>query len=342
MLGAGFSSSEKLVLSGSISQDNLFGSGNQVGIQVSTSKSNKVYSLSHTNPYYTEDGISRGFDVYTRNSDTSSLSVGSFGADSMGGGVRFGVPITEDQSIHLGLSVDRTTLKVDPTYSPARYVAYVNQYGAESKTLLSTFGWADDKRDSIIYPTKGVYQRAVLEVALPGSTATYYRSSYQYQRFFPLDRKWTLMLNGELNGAMGYGNKELPFFKNYYAGGIGSVRGYDSASLGPKDEDPTSSAYGSVLGGNSRMVGNAELFFPMPGAGLDKSVRLSAFIDAGNVWDSKSNKYRFNLGSLRYSSGVALSWNSPVGPLKFSLAKPISKQADDKTQMLQFQLGSVF
>jgi outer membrane protein insertion porin family len=321
-----------LVLSGSISQDNLFGSGNQVGIQVSTSKSNKVYSLSHTNPYYTEDGISRGFDIYTRNSNTSTLAIGSFGADSMGGGVRFGVPITEDQSIHLGLSVDRTTLKVD-TNSPIRYQTYVNQYGAESRTLLSTLGWADDKRDSIIYPTKGVYQRAVLEVAVPGSTATYYRSSYQYQSFFPLDRKWTLMLNGELNGAKGYGNKELPFFKNYYAGGIGSVRGFDSASLGPRD------ASGLVLGGNSRLVGNAELFFPMPGTGLDKSVRLSAFVDAGNVFGYGT---KMSLGDLRYSSGVALSWNSPVGPLKFSLAKPISKQADDKTQMLQFQLGSVF
>ena len=333
MLGAGFSSSEKLVLSGSIAQENLFGSGKHVAVQVSTSKSNKVYSLSHTDPYYTVDGISRGFDLYTRKQDTSTLTVGTFGADSLGGGIRFGVPIGDDDTIQFGLAVDRTTLKVNAS-SPLRYQNYVNTEGASSNSWIGSFGWINDRRDSLLYPTKGTYQKAVIELALPGSTVQYYRSTYQYQRFFPLTKRMSLMLNGEISGAKAFGNKTLPFFKNYYAGGIGSVRGFESGALGPID-----AATGERLGGNSRAVANAELFFPMPGSGLDKSVRLSTFVDAGNVWGYGS---KLSLGDLRYSGGVALSWSSPLGPIKFSLATPLNKKPDDKLQRLQFQMGSVF
>lgn len=333
MLGAGFSSSEKLVLSGAISQENLFGSGKHVSVQVSTSKSNKVYSLSHTDPYYTVDGISRGFDIYTRKQDTSTLAVGAFGADSVGGGIRFGVPVSEDDTFQFGVSADTTTLKVTAS-SPLRYQTYVATSGARSSTLLGTFGWIKDKRDSLLYPTKGSYQRAVIELALPGSSVQYYRSTYQYQRFFPFSKRTSLMLNGEISGAKAFGNKELPFFKNYYAGGIGSVRGFDSGALGPVDP-----ATGERLGGTSRGVLNAELFFPVPGSGTDRSVRLSTFVDAGNVWGYGT---KLSLGDLRYSAGMALSWSSPLGPIKFSLAAPLNKRPEDKLQRLQFQMGSVF
>jgi outer membrane protein insertion porin family len=333
MLGAGFSSAEKFTLSGSVQQQNLFGSGKHVGVQISTSKSNKVYSLSHTDPYFTVDGVSQGFDVYTRKTDTSSLAVGSFGSDSMGGGVRWGLPVAEDDYVNLGLSVDRTTLKLD-TSSPVRYQDYVTRFGAKSNTLLGTIGWQKDGRDSLLVTTSGVLRRAVLELSLPGSTATYARATYQHQQFFPLDRKLTLALNGEIGVAKSYGNKDLPFFKNFYAGGIGSVRGFDSGSLGPRDSATTES-----IGGNKRLVGNAELLFPVPGMGRDNSMRLSAFVDAGNVWDDVN---KFSLGTLRYSGGVALAWNSPMGPLKFSYANPFNKKADDKVQRLQFQMGSVF
>ena len=333
MLGAGFSSAEKFTLSGSVQQQNLFGSGKHVGVQISTSKSNKVYSLSHTDPYFTVDGVSQGFDVYTRKTDTSSLAVGSFGSDSMGGGVRWGLPVAEDDYVNLGLSVDRTTLKLD-TSSPVRYQDYVTRFGAKSNTLLGTIGWQKDGRDSLLVTTSGVLRRAVLELSLPGSTATYARATYQHQQFFPLDRKLTLALNGEIGVAKSYGNKDLPFFKNFYAGGIGSVRGFDSSSLGPRDAATT-----EAIGGNKRLIGNAELLFPVPGMGRDNSMRLSTFIDAGNVWDDVN---KFSLGSLRYSGGVALAWNSPMGPLKFSYANPFNKKADDKVQRLQFQMGSVF
>ncbi len=333
MLGAGFSSAEKITLSGSVQQQNLFGSGKHVGVQVSTSKSNKVYSLSHTDPYFTVDGVSQGFDIYSRKTDTSTLALGSFGADSIGGGMRWGLPVAEDDYVNLGLSADRTTLKVDSN-SPVRYQDYVTRFGAKGNTLLSTFGWQKDGRDSVLVTTKGVYRRAVLEVSLPGSTATYVRATYSHQHFFPLDRKLTLALNGEIGVAKAYGSKELPFFKNFYAGGIGSVRGFDSSSLGPRD--PVNN---EPLGGDKRLIGNAEVLFPVPGLGRDQSVRMSAFFDAGNVWGYDS---KFSLGSMRYSAGLALAWSSPFGPLKFSFANPFNKKAEDKVQRLQFQMGSVF
>ena len=334
MLGAGYSSAEKVTLSGSVQQQNLFGSGKHVGVQISTSASNKVLSLSHTDPYFTVDGVSQGFDIYTRKTDTSTLAVGSFGSKSAGGGMRWGLPLTDDDYLNLGLSIDHTTLSIDPVNSPVRYVDYVARFGDTSTTLLTTVGWQKDSRDSLLVTTQGSYRRAVLELSLPGSTATYTRATYQHQHFFPLDRKLTLALNGEIGLAKAYGNKELPFFKNFYAGGIGSVRGYDSNSLGPRD--PTT---GEALGGDKRLVGNAELLFPVPGMGRDNSMRLSAFLDAGNVWGYDN---KFSVSSMKYSAGVALAWNSPMGPLKFSFGNPLNKKTDDKVQRLQFQMGSVF
>jgi outer membrane protein insertion porin family len=333
MLGAGFSSADKFSVSGSVQQQNLFGSGKHVGVQVSTSKANRVYSLSHTDPYFTVDGVSQGFDIYYRKTDTSTLAVGTFGSNSFGGGGRWGVPIAEDDYLNFGLSLDRTKLTVD-TNSPLRYQDYVTRFGASSNTLLGTAGWQKDGRDSLLVTTSGVYRRAVLEMAMPGSTATYVKATYQHQHFFPLDRKLTLALNGEIGLAKSYGNKELPFFKNFYAGGIGSVRGFDSNSLGPRDP-----ATDEALGGDKRLIGNAELLFPVPGMGRDNSMRLSVFADAGSVWGYDN---KFSLGSLRYSAGVALAWNSPMGPLKFSFANPFNKKAEDKVQRLQFQMGSVF
>ena len=335
-LGAGFSSAEKLVLSGSVQQQNLFGSGKTVGLQINTSQINKIYSLSYTDPYYTIDGISRGFDIYQRKTNTNTLAVGAYGSSSFGGGIRYGLPIAEDDYVSLGLSIDATKLTLDAT-SPLRYLDYVNQFGASNTTLLGTAGWLKETIDSRLYPTKGHSNRLVGEFALPGGSLRYYRATFQHQNFtaFPMfSRGATLMLNGEIGYANGYSGRQLPFFKNYYAGGIGSVRGYDSGSLGPIDL-----ATGENLGGNRRLVGNAELLFPLPGSGQDKSMRLGVFVDAGQVWGTDS---KISLSDLRYSAGVSLSWSSPVGPLRFSFANPINKKPEDRIQRLQFQMGSTF
>ncbi len=333
-LGAGFASSEGLILSGSVQQDNIFGSGKSVAVQVNTSKSNKVYSLSYTNPYYTIDGVSSGFDVYRRKVDTNRLSsLASYAVSSLGGGWRLGVPLSEDDAVSFGLSADSSEIALTP-FSPLIYTNYVARNGSKFSSLRMTAGYGQDTIDSRTYPTKGYIQRVGVETTVPGGTLKYARMTYQYQKFTPLTRTFTLMFNAEAGAAAGFGGKEMPFWMNYYAGGIGSVRGYENGTLGPYDP-----ASGDYLGGTRQLIGNAEVLFPMPGMGTDKSVRLSAFLDAGQVW-GKSEK--ISLGDVRFSTGVAFSWSSPVGPLKFSLAHPLKKKTNDKTQLFQFQLGSVF
>lgn len=338
MLGAGFSSSEKLIMSGSIAQQNLFGSGKAMSIQVNSSKVNQVYALSFTNPYYTVDGISRGFDVYRRNVDPSSLSIGSYRTSTTGAGVRYGVPIAEKQTIFFGLSAEQTKLSVYDS-SPLRFKRFVNEFGDSSTTLLGTVGWAEDSKDSAIYPTSGTYRRASAEAGVPGGSLKYYRASYQEQHFWPVTNSISLMLNGELGLANGLGGKPLPFFKNFYAGGIGSVRGYDTASLGPRDLNADGTLSDERTGGNKRLVGNAEVLFPVPGMSNDRSVRLALFVDGGQIF-TKSEK--LSLSDLRYSSGMAVSWVSPMGPLRFSLARPLNEKPGDRTQVFQFQMGTTF
>lgn len=344
MAGAGFSSSEGFILSGSISQANVFGSGNYLSTQFNTGKINTVYSLSYTNPYYTMDGISRGFDLYRRKTNSSSLSVSRYDSDSVGGGVRFGVPLNEIDTVNFGLSVERTqlTLYTDPTVgavSPQRYVDYVNEFGASNTTLRGDVGWARDTRDSLIYPTKGSLQRVFGEMGLPGGNIKYYKLSYQHQWLTPLYRDFTLSLNGEAGYANGYGGKPLPFFRSFYAGGNTSVRGYKASSLGPRDVD------GNALGGNRRIVGNAEVLFPFPGLRNDKSLRMSVFLDAGSVFgpgDVNQQYSKISFSDMRYSTGIAVAWQSPMGPMKFSIAAPLNSKADDKVERFQFILGSSF
>jgi outer membrane protein insertion porin family len=331
-VGAGFSSDEKLILSGSITQQNIFGSGKHVTAQLSTSKINRTFALSYTNPYYTVDGVSRGFDVYDRRTDASLLGLGYYTTDTIGGGVRYGIPLTEVDNIGFGLGIENTKLGIDAT-SPIRYQEFVNVFGDSNTAIPGSLSWTRDQRDSALVPTRGMLIRAELEAGLPGGTLKYYKLTEKVQWFYPLSPTYTLMLNGEIGAADGLGGKPLPFYKAYYAGGVSSVRGYDSYSLGPRD------ATDSILGGNKRLVGNAEVLFPMPGTGIDRSMRLSVFLDAGQVYGADQ---KLDLSELRYSTGVAFTWNSPLGPIRFSYGKPINAKPEDKIQHVQFQLGQVF
>ena len=331
-IGAGFSSSEKLILSGSVTQDNIFGSGKHISAQISTSKINRNISLSYTDPYYTVDGVSRGFDVYDRRTDASLLGLGYYTTDTLGGGVRYGVPMTEVDNLGFGLGVESTKLGVDQT-SPLRYQDFVKVFGNKNTAIPGSISWIRDQRDSALLPTKGTLVRASLEAGLPGGTLRYYKLTEQVQWFLPLSRTYTLMLNGEIGAAEGMGGKPLPFYKNFYAGGVSSVRGFDSYSLGPRDVE------NNILGGTKRLIGNAELLFPMPGTGTDRSMRLGVFLDAGQVYGADE---KIRLSELRYSTGLAFVWTSPLGPLRFSYGIPINAKAEDKIQHLQFQLGQVF
>ena len=339
-LGAGFSSSEKIVLSASVSQQNLFGTGNALTLALNTSKASRTYSLSFTNPYYTIDGVSLGWDLYHRTYDPSdSLTVARYKTVSSGAGLRLGYPIGEEDSIHFGLAVDRTVITTFAD-SPDQYKRFCGdegfpeQFDCDSVTsLVATAGWSRDSRDSFLYPRKGSFQRVFGELAIPPGELKYGKLNYQYQHWFPIARDYALMLNADVGWAKGYADKPLPFYKNFYVGGIGSVRGFEQSSIGPKDNE------GDALGGNRRVVGNAEFFFPLPGTGMDRSFRMSAFLDAGTVWDESD---KANFGDLRYSTGLAFAWSSPIGPLKFSLGVPLKKQDGDELQKFQFQLGTTF
>ena len=352
-LGAGYSQSEKVILSGSISQANIFGSGKFASIEIGTGKINRAIGLNFNNPYFTVDGVSQGFDVYHRKSDPTYLDY-MYKTESTGGNVRFGIPISEHQSISFGAGVDYTKVTIDRGngLTPRQYERFIAKFcGLSSDTCgnLSvplTAGWISDGRDSAINPTRGAYQRAILEVS-PGGDLRYYKATYQHQRYFPVTQGLTLMLNGEVGYAKGLGGQDMPFFKNFYAGGTGSVRGWDTASLGPYEIDFDDDEV--RLGGTRRFVFNAELTMPVPGFGADKSFRFGPFFDAGQVYSdektgncSRGSRTVCGEGPIRMSVGFAATWLSPLGPLKFSFAHPMNKQENDNIQRFQFQMGTTF
>ncbi|MDX8379064.1 MAG: outer membrane protein assembly factor BamA [Gallionella sp.] len=330
-VGAGVNSGQGLVFMGGIKQSNLFGSGNQLATQINTSKINQTISISYTNPYYTDDGISRGFDIYKRKTNTTRIRTSQYLSDTVGGGIRFGIPINEAQSISFGLSAEKTSIGLT-ALSPKRYTDYINTFGSTNTTVLGTLGWGSDTRDSAIYTTEGMMQRAYVEVALPVMDMRYYKFNYSNQWFYPVSSDFTLMTHGQLGFAGGYGGKQMPFFKNFYAGGTGSVRGYQINSLGPRGVN------NYPLGGTRLITGSVELMMPMPGM-KDKSVRLSGFFDGGAVYGHGALP---GSAGMRYSTGLALTWLSPMGPLKFSYAIPLNKQAVDRLQAFQFTMGSIF
>jgi len=332
-IGAGFSNGEGITLLAGVTQSNLFGTGNSLSTQINTSKINQTLSVSYTNPYYTDNGISRGFDAFRRRTDGTTTSISQFTSKTYGGGVRFGVPVNDDESFQYGLSLEDTTLALNSN-SPQQFIDYVNTFGTHNQNVLGTIGWTRDTRDSAVYATEGETQRAFLEASLPVSGQRFYKLTYIQQWFYPLTKELSLRLNGDLGGAGGYSGMELPFFKNLFAGGTGSVRGYDLSSLGPRDIN------NNTLGGTKRVVGNIELLFPIPGMEKNRSVRLSAFIDGGAL-SGKKSEVPASMG-MRYSAGVGLNWFSPAGPLQFSWAKPLNDKPQDKVQNFQFTLGGFF
>lgn len=332
LLGAGISSTDSLVLSAAIQQQNLFGTGKTVGLELNTSKVNRTISFSQTDPYFTIDGVSRSFEVYNRRTDPSELNLGDYIIETTGAGLRFGYPISEFERISFGAGYEGTDLEVGP-FSPDRFQRYVNDFGNSSYAVLLNAGYSFDSRDSAIAPTRGRVTRLTAEYATPLGDQEFIRTTYQEQFYFPIGKLYTLALNGEITGGFGLGDSPYPIFRNVYAGGIGTVRGYRSSTLGPRDADNV------PIGGSKRVIANAEFFFPIPGMSKDRTFRAFTFLDAGNVFQT-NEKIKF--GELRYSTGVGISWLSPVGPLKFSLGVPLNREPQDETQRVQFTIGTGF
>ena len=330
-LGAGFSSAEKLALSFSVKQENAFGTGNYLGIEVNTSKYNRTIAFSSVNPYFTPDGVSRAIDLYHRTSKPYEDQGGNYQLSTTGAGLRFGVPFSELDTVFFGGSLERVEIKPG-TNIPAAYLAYAERFGYTSTSLPLSIGWGRDSRDSSIAPTTGRFQRVAGELGIAGD-ARYVRANYQFQQYIPINKQFTLAFNGELGWGKGLGDRPFPVFKHFYSGGLGSVRGFDQGTLGPRD------VTGSTIGGPKKVTLNAEIITPFPGAGNDRSLRAFGFVDAGNVYGENE---KFRLSELRASVGLGLSWISPIGPLRLAAAYPVRKFAGDRIQKLQFQIGTSF
>ena len=331
LLGAGYSNADKLTLTASIKQDNVFGSGNYLGIELNTSKYNRAVVLSTVDPYWTVDGISRAIDLFYRTSRPFNSQGDQYQLATPGASIRFGVPFSEYDTVFFGLGLEQTRIGASAGI-PNSYFLYRQLYGASSTSIPLTIGWARDGRDSLLTPTTGRYQRVNLEWS-PAGDVKYTRTNVQYQEYWALPYKLTLGLNAELGIGKGLGGKPFPIFKNFYGGGLGTVRVFEQGSLGVTD--PT----GAFIGGSKRLNMNAELYFPVPGTGNDKTLRVFGFLDAGNVWREDE---KVSTASLRSSVGLGLSWISPVGPLKLSWGRPLKVQPNDRIQRFQFQIGTAF
>jgi outer membrane protein insertion porin family len=341
-IGAGFSSTEKLILSAGINQENAFGTGTSIGLNFSLGKINQSLALSQYDPYFTEDGISRYTDLFYRSSKPLYyVGDSAYQIKSVGTNLKFGVPYTEVDRVFFGTAFELFDINVTQN-TPQPYQNYANAWGVrtppggrvQTYNIPATVGWARDGRDSALIPSKGSLQRLSGEVGTPLGNLLFYQLNAQYQQYHSFSKGNILSFNGELGYGEAYGNKPYPITKNYFVGGIGSVRGYAPGSLGPKYFNTTTGTF-LPTGGQSKIVTNVEYTFPVPGSGVDKTLRLFTFADGGNAFQD------INL-SLRYSYGVGLSWISPLGPLKFSYGIPINAQPNDNIQRLQFQVGTAF
>ncbi len=332
-LGAGISSADGLGLSFGFKQDNAFGSGNSLGIEVNTSKQNRTLVFNTTNPYFTEDGVSRSIDVYQRNSKPY-LDIDSYAIETTGGSIRFGVPFSEYDTVFFGLGIDRTTI-VPGTLLPVVYQDFANKFGSTSNAVPLTVGWGRDSRDSALVPTVGKVIKTSAEWSVAGELK-YVRGTAAYQQYIPVTNKITAALNAELSVGSATGDSSYPIFKNFYSGGLGTVRGFEQGSLTTGSQR----ALGlTATGGTKKINFNAELLSPLPGGGKDRTLRVYAFADAGGIYGPDEG---LQLQDMRSSYGIGISWISPVGPLRLAYAKPIKQFDGDRIQSIQFQIGSSF
>ncbi|MCW8199151.1 outer membrane protein assembly factor BamA [Verminephrobacter aporrectodeae subsp. tuberculatae] len=330
-MGVGFSTAEKVSLSLGFTQENIFGSGNYLGVDVNTSKYRRTLVFSTTNPYFTPEGISRTLDLYYRTDRPYEDQGGNYQLITMGGAVRFGVPFSETDTVFYGGGIEQTRIRPG-TNIPATYLSYAEHFGYSSLSAPLTLGWSRDDRDSALVPNSGRYQRLNSDWSVAGDTR-YLRANYQFQQYVPLNKRFTVAFNSELGLGKGINGRPFPVFKNFYSGGLGSVRGFDQGTLGPRD------VTGASLGGPKKLTLNAELIAPFPGAGNDRTLRVFTFADLGNVF-GENEKIAFK--DLRASVGLGLSWISPLGPLRLAFAQPVRKFAGDRIQKLQFQIGTSF
>ena len=342
LLGAGYSDSQGTVFDISVTEENVLGTGNRLRASFNTSQVSRDISVSWLNPYWTVDGVSRGIDAYSRRTDAGEANLADYDLDQVGTGMTFGIPVSEFTRVNLGFNVERTEFIVGQLASASDQVReFSEESGRRFITLLVTGAWAEDSRDSRFLPTRGNLTRLSGEVAVPGSKLTYYKLFARHQRLYPLARDFVFVLEGEIGYGDGFGGTDdLPLTENFFAGGLRSVRGFKANTLGPRETfgDRTNTR-ARPLGGNLKTVGTAEVILPLPFTKDSNTFRITGFVDAGNVYGPKED---FDFDTLRYSTGIAAVWLSPVGPLTMSFAEPLKSQTGDETQRFQLTFGTSF
>ncbi|MEW8686235.1 MAG: outer membrane protein assembly factor BamA [Candidatus Thiodiazotropha sp.] len=333
--GVGFTQTQGVIFNASISENNFLGTGNRFSAGFDTSEATKKLSLSYTNPYYTIDGVSQGYELSYRETDFSELNISRYSTDVGRLGVHFGIPLTEFDRLRFSLAYERTTFFLGSSPSD-EIMEFIDTNGDEFDDFELVGSWIHDTRDRAIFPNRGGRQVFSIETNIPGSDLQYYRVRYNNAHYFQLTNALTLKLNGELGYGEGYGeDDELPFFRNFFAGGIGSVRGFEENTLGPQDSQD------DALGANARIVGQMELLFPAFGDEFKDTVRAGFFVDVGNVFDLEGGE-EVEWDLFRASTGLMLSWFSPVGALSFSWGYPIKEEEGDDIKNLQFRIGGGF
>jgi len=333
-IGAGFSQTSGIIISTSITQDNFLGSGKRISFGFDTSEVNRRFRVGLLNPYWTIDGVSRSFQGFFRKTDAEAANVTAFDSTVWGGGVGFGIPVTEFNRVSLGLDYENTTIDLDLFTAAEEIIEFVEQNGRQYDTLLGTGAFSYDTRNSALLPDRGTLHSVVAQIATPLGSLEYYKLAYKTQWFYPLIEDYTLLLKGDFGWGDSYGEtSEFPFFQNFYAGGPRTVRGYEENTLGPKD------SLGRALGGNLKLVSNAEVIIPVPFLRDIKAIRLTAFGDVGNVYNSQDG---IDLSELRYSAGLGGIWISPFGVVSVSIAQPFNDQPIDEIQQFQFTFGTTF
>ncbi len=346
-LAVGYNTSNNVTLSGSFSENNFLGSGNSLSIEADTSKATRNLSVSTGNPYFTKSGVSQNMALYYRKTDYSEQDLSDTIYEKLGFKLMYGIPVSEKHKVYLGINPEYNKITLDKNESPVSFLKFMDTHG-KGKNSFTTYGlnlgWSFDTRDSLMMPSRGQYQRLVGEV-VPFGSVKYYHLSYQYQHYVPLGKRFTVALNTEFDYGKGLSGSAYPFYNNLYAGGLGSLRGYQGGKLGPREAaNPlaTKSTDDNYTGGNKRAIANLEFQFPIPGMTKSKQARLFLFTDAAGLWGASNANTIAGSEGARYSYGMGLLWNSPIGPLKFSYGLPINKKSGDALQKFQFQMGTSF
>ena len=356
MVGLGYSQLAGLITSLSVSQNNFLGTGNRIGVAIQNNAYSKRYDVNYFDPYYTREGVSVGYNLTYYELDQSNFNIATYYADRGSARAIFGLPLSETDSVGLSFGIDYNTIRPVEGYTAQPIVDYIDALGQRTFHAWRTeLSWARDSRNAYWNPTRGTYQRAAAELTLPGSTVEYYKFNYQFARYWPVHRALVLLTSAEIGYGDSYGDRVerviynedgtvarevvadgLPFFENFYAGGVRSIRGFEDNTLGPWATAELSN-WRQPLGGALKTTGSFEAIFPTL-FDTDKT-RLSAFIDFGNVYRSAND---FEFREFRGSAGVSLQWQAPVGPIVLNFSYPFMSDRDDRTERLQFSFGSQF